>query len=159
MKRLNLIMLVAVIICGCATSENNESSTNPFSERTVRILLAAPILKGENCALQAPPKEAVPYLLTHVKQFSFVYPTTIPVNYTGCQSIWWENGERSITLHFENGVPDRVEDYSENQLIGACKVDNTKERNYECPDHERFGYYEDIEPFRGKVPSNQDPRK
>ena len=40
---------------------------------------------------------------THGVAF-YIFPETIPNNYTGCQIVWLENGHKLVTKHYELGI-------------------------------------------------------
>jgi len=141
MKKLYLIVIAAIFASGCA------SIPNP---------------KGENCTLQAPPKDASAYRI--ITRFLFMYPNVIPDNYTGCQIIWVEGGYRWFILHFEYGVPDIVGQYIGNNpsIAVSCKIKDLEEKPDlgNCPNHMilrdfRKGKFL----FNDKVPPDRDPRR
>lgn len=55
----------------------------------------------ENCSLESPPRTAG--VTGSHGFFYFVYPRSIPNNYSGCQIMWDEHGGKWFVLNFSNG--------------------------------------------------------
>ena len=56
---------------------------------------------GQNCTLSKPPIESGAN--SNHGQYFFVFPRRVPEDYTGCQTMWSEDGAKIMVLYFENG--------------------------------------------------------
>ena len=65
------------------------------------VACADSTLAGENCDLELPPPEAG-VIINH-GSFMFVFPANIDEAYTGCQSMWFEDGTKMSALYLEHG--------------------------------------------------------
>jgi len=149
MKRLfSLFALAAVLACGCASA-------------------AAPVPGEEICKLQAPPETTIPESMDVL--LFFVYPKTLPENYTGCRVVWMGASEGPMgkfVIHFNHGAPAAAELYTENKLVASCQMDEKKKAtpeddSSECGWVENFikEYPKSFRPYLFPVPPDRDPRK
>jgi hypothetical protein len=101
MKRLYLIMAMVAFSHGCTST----------------LTLAS---NEDNCGLQAPPRDVPPEYINGMDGIIFfVYPKTLPANYTGCQ-IMWLNVDAKSAIHFSHGILTIAELCNNNKLIALC---------------------------------------
>jgi hypothetical protein len=152
-------MAAAVLVCGCAAASKNEN----FAAQTAPSVSR---LKGENCGLQVPPKRVPAENLGGV--LVFIYPKTISVNYTGCQTLWavsYDIKMRSI-IFFKNSIPAAYERYVNNEF-NSCKINKEEEKkessDFTCPGYDAVNQmqktYQQAIPYDGEIPHDIDPRR
>ena len=143
MKRLrHIIMVTTIVVCGCTS-----------------------VPTGENCALQAPPKEAYPEYIDGM--FFFTYPKNLSDYYTGCWITWYENGDKAIIIYFNDGVPSKAEGYMGRLLLTSCVIEEKKKNidvtKLKCMSYEdvdsRVKRFREAKPFERAIPSDRDPRR
>lgn len=124
------------------------------------------IPKGrENCALPAPPKDAVVEPVHSM--FVFVYPKTMSDNYTGCQTFWIESGDKMFSTYFDNGIPVIHETYRQGRLLKSCEIKENEgiedKDGFACPSRSSeintAKAYSNYSLSDIKVPPNRDPRR
>lgn len=62
---------------------------------------------AENCKLQQPPMDSG--VNTNDGVFFYVYPRGLPSGYTGCQTMWDENGRKWWVIRFQDGLPKQMD--------------------------------------------------
>lgn len=109
----NISLSLCLMICLDCSASSNEFGGYP---------------DAKNCSLSVPPENSGTNSLHGV--FLFVYPRVIPVNFTGCQLMWDENGFQWMGLYFERGEPALLRaSFPENFAGGAkyyCKYADQK---------------------------------
>ena len=132
----------------------------PIPDYVIQDLsLVADRLKDENCAMQIPPKDANAYFIPE-DNFTFMYPTTISADYTGCQVIWTKEYGRNLVLHFDRGTPDIIIKYIDDKLSKGCKIKDLKiDNEFYCPYYRLFKSLAEEEPYKGDIPKKLDRRR
>lgn len=96
--------------------------------------------QGENCNLSAPPKSAA--INSVHGYFIFMFPRSIPSSYTGCRTIWGEEGRVLMTVTYENGAPRTLTQFNpeDRKPVLECryrrKALETKQKD--CPSYARM---------------------
>jgi len=149
MNRLYFMMAAIILVCGCTSDPTPDPNE-------------------ETCGLQVPPEGVYPIEATDA--IIFVYPKTIPHNYTGCQTIWVANKYKvkSVT-HFKDGIPVTLKQYENNKLRISCEIKDKEEKqsapsaDFTCYNYSMINNMEkmfrEAHPYRGEIPSGSDPRK
>ena len=159
MKQLYIIMTVAAFACGCASAPRAES-------QTVQAPPSTSDLKGENCELQAPPKEINPEYIEWIDgAVFFMYPKTPPNNYTGCQTLWEVNSRGKSVIHFKQGKPVMAVVSLENKSPITCQINENEKPVLDNTQpcyivHFMLNdYQKSARPFKYPIPPDRDPRR
>ncbi|MDR2187352.1 MAG: hypothetical protein LBE62_04770 [Azonexus sp.] len=115
--------------------------------------------------IPAPPKEA--HIDSAHGHFFFIYPKTIPEHYFGCQTTWYETGEKILTYRFEDGLPVIFEEYEKDLLVKLCEIEDKEEikdvNGVVCPSLDSVNFvlkaHREAPPADYVVPPERDPRR
>jgi hypothetical protein len=67
------------------------------------LAISQSAVASDNCSLQQPPRDAA--VNVNHGDFFFVYPRFVGVEYTGCQTMWDEKGNKVWIVTFDAGKP------------------------------------------------------
>jgi hypothetical protein len=124
--------------------------------------LSSKAIAADNCDLAVAPLEAGP--VQNHGYFVFVFPRVITANYTGCQTTWFENGDKWWFNRFEHGVLVEISLMLPDQPAQTCMYRDLKLFSGDpnrCPAGEALKpTYANADPVDDEpVPPERDPRR
>ena len=94
-------------------------------------------LAENTCALKLPPKFSA--ISADHGAFFFVYPRKIQHHFTGCQTMWNEQGKKAFVLRFKNGTLVKYSSSYGSGIQAACDYRKGKlaiKNSGNCPDYQ-----------------------